>query len=76
MTSETDMVFMYIGTMANATMASIAMVHTENAMLMLITKHVQLTDKRHGSDGVLLTDTHYTGGDRLLVEYKDGVLQR
>jgi hypothetical protein len=33
-------------------------------------------DKRHGSDGVLVTDTHYTGGDRLLVEYKEGALQR
>lgn len=34
------------------------------------------TDKRHGSNGVLVTDTHYTGGDRLLVEYKEGALQR
>jgi hypothetical protein len=25
---------------------------------------------------VLVTDTHYTGGDRLLVEYKEGALQR
>lgn len=33
-------------------------------------------DKRHGNQGVLTTNSHYSGGDRLMVEYKDGNLHR
>jgi hypothetical protein len=84
MTSATDGASIFIGTTVSVTMATTATVPPASIIDGLVFPPPSLTtsflsratDKRHGSDGVLVTDTHYTGGDRLLVEYKEGALQR